>query len=52
MTEWALFAFVNGKWRFEGFQEHEEIVTEFEEQVEEENGEGTAFVVQLPEVKK
>ena len=48
MTLWAMFVKVNNKWRFEGFTEHEEFVTEVEETVIEENGEGTFFFVGLP----
>jgi hypothetical protein len=45
---WAMFAKVNDDWRFEGFQEHDEIVTEIEETVVDENGEGSFFSVELP----
>lgn len=49
----AMFAKVNGAWRFEGFmgEAHSVIsqpVAEFREMVEAENGPGTAFVVKLP----
>lgn len=43
----ALFAKVNGEWRFEGFTEHEEVADEFQENVEVENGKGKAKVVDL-----
>jgi hypothetical protein len=46
---YALFAKINDEWRFEGLQQHEEMVTEFEESVQLENGEGSAFWVELPE---
>lgn len=35
MTTWAMFVRINDKWSFAGFSEHEERVTEFEEQVAE-----------------
>lgn len=49
----AMFAKVNGAWRFEGFmgEAHSVIdqpVVEFKAMVEAENGPGTAFVVKLP----
>lgn len=51
---WAMFVRpkVDGKqgpWRFEGLQEHDEIVSEIEEIVVEENGERSFFAVSLPE---
>lgn len=52
---WAMFVRVkdpDGKlksWRFEGFQEHEERVTEIEEVVIEENGDDSFFAVELPD---
>lgn len=49
MTLWAMFVRIEDQWRFEGFKEHEEIVTEIEETVIEENGEGSFFTVALPD---
>jgi len=41
MSTWALFVQIDDKWRFEGFTEHEELVTEFEETVSEDIEETT-----------
>jgi hypothetical protein len=31
MITWALFAYRDGKWHFEGFTPHDEVSVEFEE---------------------
>lgn len=38
-----------GDWRFEGFQEHDEIVNEIEETVVEENGPNSFYTILLPD---
>lgn len=51
---WAMFVRIKNPdgtrkpWSFIGFQEHDERVTEIEEQVIEDNGAGSFYSVNLP----